>query len=201
MRKSLFCLFLVLLTLPLIAKAQKEEIIQPDELEKVIEQHPLVEKARIYGAYCDSFWKATFYKSIGKEPNCSYTFDLDLTLTNGHTVIFKSIPNSLSFHKCGRLQQINNVQFASVDHKKKSINGSFYLKDFCKATDTNYFNLYSILDNYIDFCKLLNSVPWILDEKAEKLCARYSDEDYVDLYRSLCSTYNPENNFIEILED
>lgn len=200
MKRKISALLLVFITVFAFCKP-KEKIIQPDELEKVIEQHPLVEKARIYEAYCDSLWKAIFYKSIGKEPNCSYTFDLDLTLTNGHTVIFKSIPNSLSFHKCGRLQQINNVQFASVDHKKKSSNGSIYLKDFCKATDTNYFNLYSILDNYIDFCKLLNSVPWILDEKAEKLCARYSDEDYVDLYRSLCSTYNPENNFIEIPED
>ena len=200
MKKSLLVLFCLCFAISAFCKP-KEKIIQPDELEKVIEQHPLVEKARIYEAYYDSLWKAIFYKSIGKEPNCSYKFDLDLTLTNGHHVTFKSIPNSLSFHEYGRLQLINDVLFASVDHKKKSTNGSFYLKDLCKATDTNYYDLYSILDNYIDFCKLLNSIPWILDEKAEKLCARYSDEDYVDLYRSLCSTYNPENNFIEIPEE
>lgn len=169
----------------------KGKIIQPDELEKIIEQHPLVEKARIYDAYCDSFWKAIFYKSIGKEPNCSYTFDLDLTLTNGHAVTFREIPNNLSFHDYGRLHHINNVNFNSVDHKTKSDNGSIYLKDLCRATDTNYYNLYSILDDYIDFCKLLNSLPYKKDKSAKKICAKYSDEDYVNLYRF-------DDSFIEI---
>ena len=77
MRKSLFCLVLVLLTLPVFAKAQKEEIIQPDELEKVIEQHPLVEKAEIYEVYYHSLLKVIYYKSRGEEPKCSYSFDLD----------------------------------------------------------------------------------------------------------------------------
>ena len=178
----------------------KEKIIQPDELEKVIEQHPLVEKARIYEAYCDSLWKAIFYKSIGKEPNCPYKFDLDLTLTNGHTVTFKSIPNSLSFHEYGRLQQINDVHFNCVDHKDKSGYGNIRLRDFCKATNTNYYDLYSILDNYTDFCKVLNLLPEKQDNFAEKVCATYSDEDYVDLFRGGCSL-TPENKFIEILEE
>ena len=175
----------------------KEKIIQPDELEKIIEQHPLVEKARIYDAYCDSFWKAIFYKSIGKEPNCSYTFDLDLTLTNGHKVTFCMIKSDLTFGKWGSLHQVNNVYFSSVDYKEKSSNGIIKLKDLCKATGTNYYDLYSILDNYIEFCKLLNSIPWRLDKNAEKLCAKYTARNYVDLYRGSGVT-SEENRFIEV---
>ncbi len=178
----------------------KDIIIQPDELEKVIEQHPLVEKARIYEVYYDSFWKVTFYKSIGKEPNCSYTFDLDLYLKNGHTIIFKTIPNSLSFHKYGRLQQINDIHFNCVDHNGHSGYGNIRLRDFCKATNTNYYDLYSILDNYTDFCKVLNLLPEKQDNFAEKVCATYSDEDYVDLYRGGTSLVL-ENKFIEIPEE
>lgn len=199
MKRKISALLLVFITVFAFCKP-KEKIIQPNELEKVIEQHPLVEKARIYEVYYDSFWKVTFYKSIGKEPNCSYTFDLDLYLKNGHTIIFKTIPNSLSFHKYGRLQQINDVHFNCVDHKDKSGYGNIRLRDFCKATNTNYYDLYSILDNYTDFCKVLNLLPEKQDNFAEKVCADYSDGYYVDLYRGGCSL-TPENKFIEILEE
>ena len=194
MRKSLFCLVLVLLTLPVFAKAQKEEIIQPDELEKVIEQHPLVEKAEIYEVYYHSLLKVIYYKSRGEEPKCSYSFDLDLTLTNGHEITFKMIKSDLTFGKWGSIHHVNKVYFCSADNKDNSQNGIIKFKDLCKATDINYFNLYSVLDNYKDFCKLLNSIPYVLDKNAEKLCAKYSYRDYVNLYR-----FN--DAFIEIPDD
>lgn len=179
----------------------KEKIIQPDELEKVIEQHPLVEKAEIYEVYYHSLLKVIYYKSRGEEPKCSYSFDLDLTLTNGHEITFKMIKSDLTFGKWGSIHHVNKVYFCSADNKDNSQNGIIKFKDLCKATGANYYNLNSILDNYIEFCKLLNSIPWILDENAEKLCAKYSNSNYVNLYRSLCSTSYPVNNFIEIPEE
>ena len=163
-------------------KSQKE-IKQPQELEEIIEQHPLVEKAEIYEVYYHSLLKVIFYKSRGEEPKCSYSFDLDLTLTNGHEITFKMIKSDLTFGKWGSIHHVNKVYFCSADNKDNSQNGIIKFKDLCKATDINYFNLYSVLDNYKDFCKLLNSIPYVLDKNAEKLCAKYSYRDYVDLYR------------------
>ena len=57
-----------------------------------------------------------------------------------------------------------------------------------------------LLENYIEFCKLLNSMPWRLDKNAEKLCAKYSDNHYVYLYRG-GRALNEENKFIEIPEE
>ena len=48
--------------------------------------------------------------------------------------------------------------------------------------------------------QLLNSIPWRLDKNAEKLCAKYSDNHYVCLYRG-SRALNEENKFIEIPEE
>lgn len=203
MKRNIVILFLIFLAANAFCKA-KEEIIQPDELKKIIEQHPLVEKADIYEVYYDSLIKAMYYKSKGEDPKCTYFFDLDLTLTNGHTLFFKEIPNSLSFHSGGGLLCINDnikdIYFSSIDYKEDSCFGRIKLKDLCKATNTNYYDLYSILDNYNEFCRLLNSIPWRLNKNAEKLCARYSEKNYVYLYRGSGST-SEENKFIEIPEE
>lgn len=180
-RNIVVLLFLCILAFA-FCKSQKE-IKQPQELEEIIEQHPLVEKAEIYEVYYHSLLKVIFYKSRGEEPKCSYSFDLDLTLTNGHEITFKMIKSDLTFGKWGSIHHVNKVYFCSADNKDNSQNGIIKFKDLCKATDINYFNLYSVLDNYKDFCKLLNSIPYVLDKNAEKLCAKYSYRDYVDLYR------------------
>ena len=200
MKRESTALLFLFITAFAFCKSQKE-IKQPQELEEIIEQHPLVEKAEIYEVYYHSLLKVIYYKSRGEEPKGTYTFDLDLTLTNGHEITFKMIKSDLTFGKWGSLHHVNNVQFCSADNKENSMNGIIKLKDLRKATGTNCYDLYSILDNYIEFCKLLNSIPWILDENAEKLCAKYSNSNYVNLYRSLCSTSYPVNNFIEIPEE
>ena len=43
-------------------------------------------------------------------------------------------------------------------------------------------------------------MPWRLDKNAEKLCAKYSDNHYVYLYRG-SRALNEENKFIEIPEE
>lgn len=182
MKRKISALLFLCISAFAFCKSQKE-IKQPQELEEIIEQHPLVEKAEIYEVYYHSLLKVIFYKSRGEEPKCSYSFDLDLTLTNGHEITFKMIKSDLTFGKWGSIHHVNKVYFCSADNKDNSQNGIIKFKDLCKATDINYFNLYSVLDNYKDFCKLLNSIPYVLDKNAEKLCAKYSYRDYVDLYR------------------
>lgn len=101
-------------------KSQKE-IKQPQELEEIIEQHPLVEKAEIYEVYYDSLLKAMYYKSRGKEPKCSYTFNLDLILRNGHKVKFYYIKSDLTFAKdYGAVHSIDDIVFGFYRHKKKN---------------------------------------------------------------------------------
>ena len=177
----LFSLFLLCLCVGIAFSKPQKEIIQPTELEKVIEQHPLVEKAEIYEVFRGTYWDAIF-KPKSAMKKLPYTFDLDLTLTNGHTVTFKEIPNDLTFYKDGALHHINDVYFAYDEHKSNGKVEGFsriYLRDLCKATDTNYYDLYTILDNYNEFCKVLNSISWRLDKDAEKLCAKYSEKHYV----------------------
>ena len=57
----LFSLFLLCLCVAIVFSKPQKEVIQPKELEKVIEQHPLVEKAEIYevfrGTYLDAIFK------------------------------------------------------------------------------------------------------------------------------------------------
>ena len=65
----------------------------------------------------------------------------------------------------GRRSMLNLFSSDKNDKWESAI----YLKDLCKATDTDYYDLYTILDNYKNFCKLLNSIPWRLDKEAEKL--------------------------------
>ncbi|NLK46340.1 MAG: hypothetical protein GX297_06785 [Treponema sp.] len=200
----LFSLFLLCLCVAIAFSKPQKEIIQPTELKKVIEQHPLVEKASMDEIWFDWTLKTLFYKSIEKEKYLPYTFDLYLTLTNGHTVGFLTVPNELIFHKEGRLNYIENINFLSERHKSNGKVDDYwtgiYLKDLCKATDTNYYDLYTILDNYNDFCKLLNSIPCIDDEDAEKVCAKYSEKHCVYLYRWSVAS-DEENKFIEIPEE
>ena len=199
MKRKVSILFLIVFASFAFCKT-KEEIIQPRELEKIIEQHPLVEKADIYEVYYDSLIKAMYYKSKGEDPKCTYFFDLDLTLTNGHTVSFKEIPNSLSFREYGSLRYINNVLFWFTEKGNQS--GVIRIKDLCKATNTNYYDLYSILNNYNDFCRLLNTIPYARDDTAEKMGIEYSGGNYVYLYRwSEDKAFEYENKFIEIPEE
>ena len=200
MKKRITVLFFMFIAAFAFCKT-KEEIIQPRELEKIIEQHPLVEKAEMDEIEFDWKLKTLFYIKIGREKYLPYYFDLYLTLTNGHTIKFLSVPNDLTFHKDGALQKINNVLFSSDKNDKWE--SAIYLKDLCKATDTDYYDLYTILDNYKNFCKLLNSIPWRLDKEAEKLCAKYSGVDYVDIYRGYGSILgaSEKNKFIEIPEE
>lgn len=191
-------MFVFTCTIATVYCSPKEEIIQPKELENLIELHPLVENAEMDEIWFDWTLKTFFYKSIGREKYLPYTFDLYLTLTNGHTVVFLSVPNDLMFYKEGAIQSVNNVYFSSDYSKNENrINDAIYLKDLCKATATNYYDLYTILDNYNDFCKLLNSISWRLDNDSEKLCAKYSGEYCVYLYRGSWAT-EQENRFIEI---
>lgn len=187
MKRKIMSLFFICVCIFVYCK-DKEEIIQPEELKKIIEQHSLVEKAEIYKATYAWTLKSFYYKETGKELELPYTFDLDLTLTNGHTVSFVDIPNDLVFYKRGGIFCINNVRFCSVGSKSKG--NRLYLRDLSKATNTNYYDLFTILDNYNDFCKLLNSLPY----DTQEVCAKYSDSYYVYLYRR-------NNSFIEIPEE
>ena len=199
MKKIIYALFFIFIAAFAFSKAQKE-IIQPDELKKILEQHPLVEKADIYEV--SYFWtlKSFYYEKMGREQELPYTFDLDLVLTNGHTVSFKEIPNSLSFREYGSLRYINNVLFWFTEKGNQS--GVIRIKDLCKATNTNYYDLYSILNNYNDFCRLLNTIPYARDDTAEKMGIEYSGGNYVYLYRwSKDKAFEYENKFIEIPEE
>ena len=127
-----------------------------------------------------------------------------LKLKNGHEIYFSGVKSNFTFNKWSELHYINDVSFSTVEYKfpeNLSIgHGYLRLKDFCKATGTNYNDLYSILNDYNGFCKLLNSMPWILDDDAEKMCVKYTASNYVYLYRGSLST-KQENNFIEITEE
>lgn len=136
MKRKISALLLVFITVFAFCKP-KEKIIRPDELEKVIEQHPLVEKAEIYEVYYHSLLKVIYYKSRGEEPKCSYSFDLDLTLTNGHEITFKMIKSDLTFGKWGSIHHVNKVYFCSADNKDNSQNGIIKFKDLYKATGAN----------------------------------------------------------------
>lgn len=199
MKKIISALFFIFIAAFAFSKAQKE-IIQPDELKKILEQHPLVEKAEMDEIEFDWKLKTLFYIKIGREKYLPYYFDLYLTLTNGHTVSFKEIPNSLSFREYGSLRYINNVRFWFTEKGNQS--GIIRIKDLCKATNTNYYDLYSILNNYNDFCRLLNTIPYARDDTAEKMGIEYSGGNYVYLYRwSKDKAFEYENKFIEIPEE
>lgn len=152
-----------------------------------IMQHPLVE-------YCD----------LDTSSNASEAFTVKLK--NGHEIYFRGVKDNFTFNKWSGINYINDgskkVYFSSVEYKDLvNTTGYGYLRirDLCMATGTDYNDVFYILDNYNEFCRLLNSIPWRLDENAEKLCARYSDTHYVDLYRGSGST-SAKNKFIEIPE-
>jgi len=133
--------------------------------------------------------------------NDSLGYSFTLKLKNGHEIYFQEVKSNLAFGKWSGIRYVNDVKFSTVRCDlpgKNRTYGYLFLKDFCKATGTNYNDLYSILDNYNEFCKLLNSIPWAQDESAEKLCAKYSDKHYSNLYRV---TVGKINYFIEIPKD
>ena len=135
--------------------------------------------------------------------NCSGNA-FTLRLKNGHEIYFTGVKSNFTFNKWSGICYINDVHFVTDDNYESSEKGSLYLYlrliDLCKATGTNYNNVLSILDNYNEFCKLLNSIPWIQDDDAEKLYVKYNANHYVYLYRGSIAK-EQENKFIEIPED
>ncbi len=126
-----------------------------------------------------------------------------MKLKNGHVIYFEDVKSDLTFGKWSGIRYVNDVKFSFVEYKNSVNSRSFSylrLKDLCKATGTNYNDVFSILDNYNEFCRLLNTVPWVWEEdkNAEKLCAEYTNDYYVYLYRY---TNEKVNKFIEIPEN
>lgn len=154
-------------------------------MEDKVLKHPLV--------------KSFDYEKSDDDWGCSFT----VKLKNGHEIYFKNVKSDLTFGNWGGILHINNVYFFYEEYKKSSEENHYYLRlnDLYKATGKNFKNVYSVLDNYNEFCKLLNSIPWKLDENAEKLCAKYSDAYYIYLYRGDGILKKHENIFIEIPKD
>ncbi len=147
-----------------------------------VEHHPLVESLEWDGS-----------------SNCSGNA-FTLRLKNGHEIYFRDIKSNFTFNKWSGIVLVNDVEFSFVEYKNSiNIGGYRYLRirDLCKATGANYNNILSILDNYNEFCKLLNSIPWILDKETEKMCADYTANYYVYLYRGSIAV-EQDNKFIEI---
>lgn len=137
--------------------------------------------------------------------NDSLGYSFTLKLKNGHVIYFEDVKSDLTFNKWSGISHINDVQFSCTDFNpvsnEKRGHGYIRIKDICKATGTNYNDVFSILDNYNEFCKLLNSIPYARDDSAEKLCIKYSEKHYVYLYRwSYDEAFEYANNFIEISE-
>lgn len=136
--------------------------------------------------------------------NDTFGYNFILKLKNGHEIYFRGVKDDLTFNKWSGISHINDVQFSCTDFNpvsnEKRGHGYIRIKDICKATGTNYNDVFSILDNYNEFCRLLNTVPWVWEEdkNAEKLCAEYTNDYYVYLYRY---TNEKVNKFIEIPED
>ncbi len=176
MKKYIISVFVLIISINTFASGR---------IDAKVMQHPLVESC-----YIDT-------------SNDCFGWAFTLKLKNGHEIYFSDVKSDLTFNKWSNIHYINDVRFSTVEFepfKKGGDYGCLQIKDFCKATGTNYNDLYSILDNYIEFCKLLNSIPWRLDKNAEKLCAKYSDNHYVYLYRG-GRALNEENKFIEIPEE
>ncbi len=127
-----------------------------------------------------------------------------LRLKNGHEIYFRGIKSNFTFNKWSAIRNINDVHFITDDHYESSEKGSNYLylriRDLCKATGTNYNDVLSILDNYNEFCRLLNTIPYVRDASVEKLGIKYSKDHYVYLYRWSYDKEN-ENKLIEIPEE
>ena len=136
--------------------------------------------------------------------NDTFGYNFILKLKNGHEIYFRGVKDDLTFNKWSGISHINDVQFSCTDFNpvamKRGGHGYIRIKDICKATGTNYNDVFSILDNYNEFCKLLNTIPWRLDHDADDLCAKYSDTHYVYLYRG-SGALKQENKFIEITEE
>lgn len=114
--------------------------------------------------------------------NDTFGYNFILKLKNGHEIYFIGVKDDLTFNKWSGISHINDVSFDFAEYKNSVNEGGYgYLriKDLCKATGTNYNDVFSILDNYNEFCKLLNTIPWGRDKDAEKLCAKYSDKYFV----------------------
>ena len=176
MKKAVISVFILIISINALA-------LGTIEAEYKLQNHPLVESLDYDGSS----------NSLGN----AFT----LKLKNGHEIYFSGVKSNFTFNKWSEIHYINDDSFSTVEYKfpenLRTGHGYLRLKDFCKATGINYNDLYSILDDYNEFCKLLNSMPWILDDDAEKLCVKYSASNYVYLYRGSLST-NQENKFIEI---
>ncbi|MBO4729137.1 MAG: hypothetical protein J5631_11995 [Spirochaetaceae bacterium] len=175
MKKAVISVFILIISINAFA-------LGTIEAEYKLQNHPLVESLDYDGSS----------NSLGN----AFT----LKLKNGHVIYFSGVKSNFTFNKWSDIHYINDVRFSTVEFEPFEKGGDYgwlRIKDFCKATGTNYNDLYSILDNYIEFCKLLNSMPWRLDKNAEKLCAKYSDNHYVYLYRG-GRALTQENKFIEI---
>ena len=159
-------------------------------LERSIEEHPLVEKAETY--------ETTYNSIIDKLNDGNYYFDLDLMLTNGHKVTFHRVQRDLTFGEYGKLICINNVDFYSSIYKIKPISkkvvgcnfsGGLYMKAVSLACDLDYSNLFNVLDNYIEFCKFLNSIPLGRNDNPQQLKVFFDKNRYCILERCrLCKS-------------
>ena len=96
---SFIFVFTFLLT-SIFSEKEKNETIKERaferkyNLERSIEEHPLVEKAETY--------ETTYNSIIDKLNDGNYYFDLDLILTNGHKVTFHRVQRDLTFGEYGK---------------------------------------------------------------------------------------------------
>ena len=111
--------------------------------------------------------------------NDSLGYSFTLKLKNGHVIYFEDVKSDLTFGKWSGIRYVNDVKFSFVEYKNSVNSRSFSylrLKDLCKATGTNYNDVFSILDNYNEFCRLLNTVPWVWEE--DKDYSNYGRETF-----------------------
>ena len=175
MKKYIISFFILIISINAFASGR---------IDAKVMQHPLVESC-----YIDT-------------SNDCFGWAFTLKLKNGHEIYFSDVKSDLTFGKWSRIFYINDVTFFTIDHYESSEKSGQYrflrLKDFCMTTNTEYYDVFAILNNYKDFCKLLNTIPYIEDASAEKMGVKYSDKRYVYFYR--WSKVN-EYKLIEIPEE
>lgn len=170
MKKYIISVFILIISINAFASGR---------IDSKVMQHPLVESC-----YIDT-------------SNDCFGWAFTLKLKNGHEIYFDSIKSDLTFDKWSGIRYINDVYFSYAEYKNSVKTGGYsYLRirDFCKATGTHYNNIESILNDYNEFCKLLNLLPYVSDDSTKRVCAKYSEIYLVDLRRYT-------DNFIEIPEE
>ncbi|MDD6486153.1 MAG: hypothetical protein PUF61_04325 [Spirochaetales bacterium] len=138
------------------------------KIDTKVMQHPLVESCHI------------------DTSNDCFGWAFTVKLKNGHEIYFDSINSDLTFGKWSGIRYINDVYFGYVEYKDSVKTGGYsYLRirDFCKATETYYNDFESILNDYNEFCRLLNLLPYVSDDSAKKICAKYSEKKIIELHR------------------